>query len=240
MKMKKRLFVIGALVVVAALAGMLYFVFSGDELADNTASAVPNMSGTWKVAANVQSGNTVLPEKEFFVFTDTSADGFRDDTEKAYASSSYTLKPTAEYGRYELAFSDIGRKYSMAVVTDNYVRLYETSAAYMELIRYANSDMSDNEYSRDMIEDHWVVAYRNTSEQIAEEKLHFVDGILHDYRNGSPDPVASVPYYWNDAGHICVDALGAEMICCPLSDDVIMLIEVGTGYIWELHKDAQV
>lgn len=238
MKRKNCSIVIGAVLASAVLVCMILFVFAGDNSDAGDTTVIPDLTGTWKVAAYVQSGSTVLPEKEFFVFSETKADAFRDNTQKAYASSSFTIENETTYGEYELNFPDIGRKYHMTAVTDNYVRLYESRSVYMELIRYANNDMSDNIISRDIVEDQWIVKYRNAGEDLWEEKLLFVDGILHDYRNGNADPVASVPYYWNDEGHICVDALSAEMVFCPLSENIIMLIEVDTGDIWEIHKDS--
>lgn len=235
MKRKKLLFTVGGIFTVVALATMLLFVFSGDEITNTPNTVTIDLDGTWKVAAYFQAGSTNLPDREYFVFTDDSATAYRSGESQPYATSSYEL--TAEfYPNLELSFPDISRKYAVSVVTDNYIRLYESSSVYMELIRYANDDLSDLNFSEDVVVGSWNVVYRNTAEVISEEKIYFEDGILNDYRNGSSDPVASVPYYWNEKGCLCVDDLGAEMLCYPLSKDVIFFVEISTGYVWELHS----
>ena len=58
---------------------------------------------------------------------------------------------------------------------------------------------------------------------------------MNNKKNSAAEPVAIVPYYWNEQGHLCVDALNAEMVCYQLSEDILFLVEVATGYVWELH-----
>ncbi len=233
MKRKNLLLVAGGIFLVVALVAMLLFVFSGDRTTGGSDTAMIELDGTWKVVANVQAGTSSLPDREYFVFTNDSAAAYRSGESQPYAESSYELT-TASYPNLNLSFPDISRKYTVSVVTDNYIRLYESSSVYMELIRYANDDLSDLDFSEDVVLGSWDVIYRNTAEVI-EEKIHFDAGILNDYRNGGSEPVASVPYYWNENGCICVDALGVEMLCYPLSGDVLFFVEIGTGYVWELH-----
>lgn len=235
MKRKKLLFTLGGIFTAVTLAAMLLFVLSGDKITDAPNTVTLDLDGTWKVAAYIQAGSSNLPDREYFVFMDDSASAYRSGESQPYATSSYELTASS-YPNLELNFPDISRKYTVSIVTDNYIRLYESSSVYMELIRYANDDLSDLNFGEDVVVGSWNVVYRNTAEVITEEKIHFENSILNDYRNGGSDPVASVPYYWNENGYLCVDALGAEMLCYPLSEDVIFFVEVSTGYVWELHS----
>lgn len=230
---KKLLFVAVGIFVAVALAAMLLFVFSGDDHGQPEAAGT-KLDGAWKIVAHIHNGTTSIPDQEYFVFTGETAKVYRDNRSDPYAASTYTFT-AATYPDWELNLPDISRKYSVSVITDHYIRLYESSSVYLELIRYANENLSDLVFSEDVVMGEWNVAYRNTSEVIADEKLHFHDGILDDYRNGSTEPVASVPYYWDENGNICVDTLGVRMQCYPLSEEVIILVEAGTGYVWELH-----
>lgn len=233
MKKKNLLFIAGGIFIAVALTAMLLFVFSGDDNEVPEAVSI-KLDGAWKVVAYIQAGATSIPDQEYFVFTGETANAYRNDKSTPYATSTYTFT-AATYPNWELNLSDISRKYTVSVITDNYIRLYESSSVYLELIRYANEDLSDLVFAEDVVVGKWDVAYRNTSEVITDEKLHFHDGILDDYRNANIEPVASVPYYWDEDGYICVDALGAKMQCYPRSEDVIIFVEAGTGYVWELH-----
>ena len=233
MKKKNLLFVVGGVFVVIVLIAMLLFVFSGDDNEELEAVTI-KLDGAWKVVAYIQADTTNVLDQEYFVFTDETANAYRNDKSTPYATSAYTFT-TATYPNWELNLPDISRKYTVSVITDNYIRLYESSSVYMELIRFANKDLSDLDFTEDVVVGKWDVAYRNTSEVIADEKLNFSDGTLDDYRNGSTEPIASVPYYWDENGYICVDALGAKMQCYPLSKDILIFVEADTGYVWELH-----
>ena len=233
MKKNNLLFVVGGIFIAIALIAMLLFVFSGDDNGEPEAVSI-KLDGAWKVVAYIQTGTTNIPEQEYFVFFGDTANAYRNDKANPYATSTYTFT-AATYPNWELNLPDISRKYTVSVVTDNYIRLYENSSVYMELIRYANNDLSDLDFTEDVVVGKWNVVYRNTSEVIADEILNFNDGFLDDYRNGGSEPVASVPYYWDENGYICVDALNAKMLCYPLSNEVIIFVEAVTGYVWELH-----
>lgn len=234
MKRKNLLWIAGGIFLAIAVVVMLVFVFSGDNTPQNPDKEMIKLDGTWKVAAYIQGSTYTLPEKEYFSFANDRACAYRGDTTTPFAESAYTLTAST-YPNLELNLSDIGRKYTVSVITDNYIRFYESSTVYTDLIRYANADLSDLTFTQDVVLGTWDVAYRNTAEVITQEKIQFADGILTDYRNGASEPAASVPYYWNEKGELCVDALKVQMLCYPLSEDVLFFIEVSTGCVWELH-----
>lgn len=235
MKGKNILFIVGGIFVVAALAVMLVFVLSGNQ--EDLPDANYDFTGVWKIVADVEAGNVKLPEQEYIVFTEDSASFYRNGVEQPSDVSAYTAKisNSSPHTDYKITFSDIAMEYEVAASTENYIRLCQSSTVYLELVRYANADMSDVVLEQEMVVGSWDVAYRNTGDKVFEETICLEDGTLTDYRNGAAEPVATVPYYWNEQGHLCVDALNVEMVCYQLSEDILFFVEVATGYVWELH-----
>lgn len=224
--MKKKIaLTVSGVVVIAAIAAMLVFVLTGK---DDLKVELPNLIGTWKVAVSVNSGKAVLVDNDYMVFNDKSVSVYREGS--VYAESSYTLDETLS-----LDLKDISRKYTLNKFTDNYIVLYESKDVYMELIRYANADMSECVIESSLITDRWDVAFRKSDVVIAEEYLVFDNGIMADYRNGSLTPVMELEYVW-DGNRLCVKKLGKEWVLNPIADNVIALIETDTCLIWELHK----
>lgn len=232
MKSRKVILIIAGVFVVLALGVMLLFVFSGSDPETEEVSFA--MEGTWKVAAYAAGGSVTLPEEEYFVFTGDSASAYRNGESEPYVTSSYEQIGYSAYADMELNLPELSRNYVVSICTDNYLCLREGESVFTQLIRCADDEMTTVSFEEDIVEGHWVVAYRNTTE-VMEEEITFENGMLYDYRNGSAEPVATVPYYWNEAGHICVDALGVEMVCYPMTEDIIFFVEVATGYVWELN-----
>jgi len=83
--MKKKVIIgVVAAVVAIAIAVMLVFVFSGKN-AENAF----DLSGVWKVAANVNDGVVAIPQNEYMVFSHEEASDYRDGNTEPYVTSSY-------------------------------------------------------------------------------------------------------------------------------------------------------
>lgn len=210
---------------IAAIAAMLVFVLTGK---DDLKAELPNLIGTWKVVVGVNAGKAALVDNDYMVFSEKSVSAYREGS--VYVESGYTLDETLT-----LDLKDISRKYTLNKFTDNYIVLYESKDVYMELIRYANADMSECVIDSSLITDRWDVAFRKSDVVIADEYLVFDNGIMTDYRNGSLNPVMELEYLW-DGNRLSVKRLGKEWVLCPIADNVIALIESDTCSIWELHK----
>jgi len=233
MKNKNLLWIIVAVVVIAAIIGMVVFVLSGED--PEQPQDTLKLDGTWKVAANVQAGQVTLLEDQFIVIADGTASMYKDGSAEPYAKSAFTLTPSTKYPDQDMNLTEIGRKYTVSPVTDNYIRLYENASVYMELIRHPNEDRSPVTAEESQIQGKWNVVYRNNGQTVINEQLDFNNGTLKDYRDGGAEPVATVEYTWSD-GVISVPALHVEMVCCPLNENVILLVEIGTGFVWEIEK----
>ncbi|MBQ2883281.1 MAG: hypothetical protein IJE43_05855 [Alphaproteobacteria bacterium] len=235
--MKKNvLLIIGGIFVVVTLIAMLLFIFFGNTPVLEQNAENIELEGTWKVVVSVEAGNNYLMDDEYIVFADDTANIYRDGASTPYATSKFELTSGATYSEHVMMLRDISCKYTVSVVTDNYIRLYESKDVYMELIRYAHEDKSELIFEETMLWGKWDVVYRNTAEVITNEQLEFVDGELRDYRNGATDPIITTSYTCENGNHLIIDALNTEIMCIPLSEDVIFFIEISTNCIWEIHK----
>ena len=231
---KKTLIALSSFFVVAALAALLVFAFSGDssDAPENTL----NLTGTWRVTGQIAEGVATYIENEFYVFTEDTASNYRDGSTTPFATSSYTLSP-GNYPDYDLKLLDLGRNMVVSPCSENLVRLYTNASLYVYLYRYPNADFSPIELDATILEGRWDVAYRYIGDTVLDEQLVFENGELRDYRNGSEEPALVAPYTINEEGHLCVESVGMKTRICPTSEDLVFLIELDTGYVWELRRE---
>ena len=229
---KKILITLTAVLVIAALAALAVFVFSGDL---GGTERTLDLTGTWKVTGQIAEGTFTPAVSEFYVFTGDTASSYRDGSTTPYAASGYTLK-AGDYPDFELSLPDIGREMVVSPCSENLVRLYTNASLYTYLYRYPNADFAPVELDASVLEGTWDVAYRYIGDTVLDEQLVFENGELRDYRNGSEEPVLTAPYTVNAEGRLCVESAGMETLVQPCSEDLVFLIEVDTGYVWELRR----
>lgn len=232
--MKKNLiYIICGVVVVALLAAMLIFIFSGDDSSSQGENAAVNFEGTWEVAAVVQNETPTFVDKEFMVFTADKAESFKDGKTEAFASSAYEISAN------KLVLPDISREYIIDKKSDNIIRLYETTDKYLLLIKYPNSDMTDVEIKEDAIIGKWNVKYKSAyDQQYVKEELVFTSDKLELYREGSSEPAVSAPYVWQDGIYIFAEALGTNFEYHFISENKMIFIDTKSMAVWELDRIA--
>ena len=229
---KKTLIALTAVLVIAALIALVVFVFIGDF---GQSESTLDLTGTWKVTGQIAEGVVTHIDNEFYVFTDDTASNYRDGNTTPFATSSYTLKP-GNYPDYDLFLTEIGREMVVSPCSENLIRLYTNASLYTYLYRYPNADFAPVELDATILEGRWDVAYRYIGDTVLDEQLVFDNGVLRDYRNGSEEPVLTAPFTINADGHLCVESVGMETVVQPCSEDLVFLIEVDTGYVWELRR----
>lgn len=227
---KKVVYIICGAVILAALIGMLIFIFNGNNAGSDDEQKTINLVGTWEVAAVVQNDTPTFADEEFMVFTEDKASNYRSGNSEPFASSSYEISADSK-----LILPDISRNYTIDQKTDNCVRLYETADKYLLLIRYKNADMSEVAADKEVLIGKWNVLYRSADEKF-EEVLEFSDDTLNDYRNGSSDPVSTSAYSWQEDKYIFADKWNKKFEFHSISDNTIIFIECDTGIAWELQK----
>ena len=232
MKKKKNLLIAGiaaALVVVVAV--VLVIVFSGGRTPQESDQPLSN---TWKVVKEVKGDAVKYPTNGFFVFTEDKATEYRDGEASAYVVSDYTYTPKeGAPGVLEMpAFSQI---YAVEVFTSNYIRLYENDTDYKELIRYGNADRAVLNASEDSISGRWDVFFRGSGVNCREEWIVFATSLMMHNLDNNDASIADA-FYWDANGCVCVDAINLKLKCYPLTDEIVMFVDVNTDTVWELHK----
>lgn len=225
---KKLLLIVSSIVVAVVITAMVMFALSGHD----DASAEPlNMEGIWKVAVSVSTGSMSIVDNEYMIFNGNTASDYRDG--EVFVKSSFSLDSSLQ-----MNLPDIGRKYSVTRYTDNYIRLYESQDTYMDLIRYGNPDMGPIDFDTASFDGTWDIAFRMTDRVYAGDYMVFENGTASQYSGGAPEPTTTTSYSWQDGNHLLVDAWSKEMVAYPLSDSVVMLVELATdtGCIWELQR----
>ena len=227
--MKKRIvFSLIFIFVMAAIVALISFVFL---YTPTDKMKISDLSGTWKIATQFSNDAPTLPENDFVVFTEDCASIYRDGI--VIGSSTYVFTSSDV-----LELPEISRKYTVERRTDNYIRMYENSVRYIELIRKPDNDISNIEIDVSKLYDKWDVIYRNTADPIQNEILVFDEDTIMDYRNSDDEPVAISEYSWSSEGCLVAHKWGTEFKLVQLSDNVIFFIETQSGLIWELQRKS--
>lgn len=230
---KKTLITLTSIFVVVVLAALLAFAFAGDT--SDAPESTLDLTGTWKVTGQIAEGVATHTENEFYTFTEDTASNYRDGSTTPFATSKYTLTP-GSYPHYDLKLPDLGRTMVVKPCSENLICLYSNASSCVYMYRYPNADFSPIELDTGILEGRWDVAYRNTGDTIFEEQMVFENGELRDYRNGSEEPTLIAPYTISEEGYLCVDSAGMKTRFCPTSEDLVFLVELDTGYVWELRR----
>lgn len=228
--MKKNVWwIISGVVVIIAVVLLAIFAFGGKrEMAKQHVS----IEGTWKVVVFVENETANIIDNEYMVFDKATAKDYRDNNSEPFVSSKYVIDDT------NLILADISKTYSIDSKTDNYIRLYESKTKYMDLIRYQNADMAKIQLEPDTILGNWNIIFRNTDKIYAGDYMSFDRDKISQFKAGVSDAVASADYKIID-NHLIVDGWNKEMVLYPLSDDVLIMVELTQyqGHVWELQRN---
>ena len=232
--MKKRsvFLIVGSILVVAAIAASLIFVFSGNDenggdITDPPAKEL-RLNGTWLVVANYVNDAPVFIDNQFMIFTDTEAAMYKDTTGEAYAKSSYTVDDANQ-----LILSDLSRQYKIAQKSDNCIRLYDGTDTYMLLIRNSSADRKAEAVDAALLAGKWNISMKGEDLNNGEA-LEFENATLKYYKAGSATPAATADFTI-ESNLLTAASLNMKMRCYKVSDFCVILLEE-TGIVWELTK----
>lgn len=225
--MKKKIFVgIGAVIIAISVIAIVTFLFTTRDMKNFVANV--NLCGTWKVLNH--AGTSV--DNEYLVFDDTTVNDYRDENTTPYIKSVYTVKSG------ELNLTDVSKKFTIRTVSVNNLVLTETDTAYeWEIVRCDGNGINLPNLDQKIIEGTWKVTMQ-AGNVIEDEKMVFDNGTISDYRDGKSDAYLESPYSWNSERKLCVEKLGLVCTVFPISEDLIILVEDGTGYVWEIVREA--
>ena len=228
---KKQLYLIAGIVAAVALAVVLT-VCLVNYFAGQTEP--PLLHGTWKVFIEVSEDRIKRPKNGFFVFNAEKATEYRDGESSAFVVSDYTYTEP-ETGNPVLEMFAFSEVYEVEIITENYIRLYTSETSYKALIRYGDEERKALTVSTDTIQGAWNVFYREGDKLDRELKLVFTStGLIHNLEEENGSILDSIS--WDTDSNLCITAMNLKFACYPLSEEVLILVELNTDSVWELHK----
>jgi hypothetical protein len=232
--MKKRsvFMIVGGIIVIAAIAISLIFVFSGNDSNGGDITDPPaqelTLKGTWCMVANFVKDVPTPVENQYIIFSDTEVSMYKDATGEAYAKSAYTLNEANQ-----LKLNDISKEYKLVKKSDNCIRLYDGTDAYMLLIRNSSDNRETVSVTSENIAGKWNVAMKG-DELNNGDALEFAGTSLKYYKGGNTTPAATVDFTLENS-ILNASAMGLKMRCFKISDSTLIFVQ-DTGIVWELTK----
>ncbi len=220
---------LGAVIIFMSLSAMLFFIFTSGSTQENSSSI--NLIGTWRRVSNISNGEVSLLENEYLTFTDDKMNAYKDEVTEPYMTSSYKIK-----NEKNLILQDISKEYVITKVTNHILCFYEDETTYTYLIRYSDEFLNENavDYSS-IVNGKWKVICHGGNAMV-DEYIIFQNNLVEMYRNGEKEPSNVSTYYW-DNEQMIMDEFSLDMTVYRISNDTIIFVETGTGYIWELKND---
>ncbi len=226
-KKQKILCAVSALIVLVALAAALIFVFSGDDVQPQTETI--SLNGTWIVVGEYNNDVPVFADNQYMVFTGDSASVYKDDTDKPYAVSSYSIDAANQ-----MVLSDISREYKVEKKTEYCYRLYESSTKYMLLIKNCSDDLAETVVDASMLSGKWTVTMKG--DQLNNgESLNFVNDTIEYFKTPGETPAVTASYTISDGNMISADSINLKMECFFVNEETMLFVEDG-GIVWELSR----
>lgn len=202
------------------VAGLVSFAMGGEKPA-RAEITTDDLSGRWLMAVKADGGAISYPGEKV-AFTRDSFEGYD-------ITSGYEIK------NGKLILKDADVQYNIKKQTPEYIRLYVSDNTYIDLIRSADSDV---QIKPDILDGMWTVVYRNTGNTTFKEQLEFTADTIYDYRNDETRPFTSFAYHW-EKNTLYTDVWGLVLDFVPLDENMVFLIEQGTGYVWQLEKSGE-
>ena len=232
--MKKRsiFLIVGTILVIAAIAASLIFIFSGNDENGGDITQPPaqelSLKGTWHLVANFVKDVPAPVENQFVIFSDHQVSMFKDATGEAYAQSAYTLNDANQ-----LILSDISKEYKLSKKSDNCIRLYDGTDTYMLLVRNCTDARENVPVTTETLAGRWNVIMKG-DELNNGEVLEFAGNTLNYYKPGNATPAATVEFTLENS-ILNASAMGLKMRCYKVSDNTVIFVQ-DTGVVWELTK----
>lgn len=218
--MKKKAFVIvGAVVIIAVLGAVLFFVLHRQE---KQHVETVSLNGTWLI---FQHGNE-LPREEFMVFTDTNVSYYRNGDSNPAASSAYSIKDG------KLSTPDINKNFSIRIISENNIELTESNMTVWRLLLVGDPDVDKSKIipaSVDGVYDVKVVG----EEPRHDEKMTFSDSHL-SFVQGGKETISS-DYFITDNGILHLTTINRDYYVYVNGNNLLFIGVVDNG-VWELYK----
>lgn len=218
MGLKKSLLIVGGIVICLSVVLILSLLINTD-IGDKEEISI-NFVGTWKVLQH--AGESV--EDEYIIFDTEKMTDYNKG--EVHLASTYTVDKNGKLTLTELPLS-----FSTRVISDNYMRLVEEGTNYeWELIRTVDGVISKQSVDPSSIVGRWQVLLHG-GQVVSNEEMEFRSDSLTDYQNG--EVYMECSYQWLDSYTLFVEDLNLTLGVYPISAERMMMVEQGTGYVWE-------
>ncbi len=220
---KKLLFILGAVIILAAIAAAAIFLISTKDI--EPASAEFELSGTWKLY-NYGQSNT---DEQYLVFDGNFVNAYRNGDSSPVLSSEFVLSSRS------LILKDCDMEYMVDRFTDNYLSLMLDDFTEFSLVRSAGDGLSYPDFDKSLLNGTWDVVLHG-KDFPASEQIVFDDNTIKDYRDGAETPFMESSYVLSQNGLLVLEDVGLELSLAYLDADCAILVETQTGYVYDLVK----
>ena len=211
MKKNTLFYIIGAAVILVAIAALIIFLVATRGLGTTETF---KLDGTWKVYAKYKE----VVDDEYMVFTGDTVTDYRGGKQAFNGSYEWIDNDTS------IKIPDLNKEFYIHKKTDNHIVLVEpgdTEQSYLrwELVRI---DEYPAKFNQADIKGDWTVLIH--SDGIVEgESLKFTDSTMEFYREGKLAKSSS--YIWRDENTLFIE--GLNMLCkvYKADSDTVILIQ---------------
>lgn len=214
--MKKKVFFgIGGVIVIIGIVLIAVFLFMSD-------SSAIDLTGDWKVLEH--AGNVV--DDEYLTFESNKVYAYKNNDSDPFIASEYKFNNT------NMSLEDIGKNFTVEILSNNCLVLTESDTIRWVIIRDLKEFVA---VVPELLIDKWNVSV-HAGQKNVNEKMVFSNDLLSDYRDNANEPYLESSYKLNN-NQLTINDISLDLTVYPVSNDVLILIEKSTGYIWEIVRD---
>lgn len=206
---------------ISAISLFLIFTSKNNDIINNTI-----LEGSWRVLEyNKQKTND-----EFIIFTLDNFAFYHNPENEPY------LQGTYKYDNNEIILSEYNKKYYIIKLSDNNIKLIESSSNYeWNLLRCSLDSTTDKIINNEMLIGDWTVIM-HAGRPGNNEILKFTTESLKDYQNG--EIYLESGYTWNDINMLHINEANLSLEVYVINNNTLAMAEVENGYIWEIKRAA--
>lgn len=217
---KKAAEIAGAVLIVVVITAMLWFIITKKNNTD-TGKKSFCFDGTWLI---YQYGETHILD-EFMVFDGKQIADYRGNNSDAYFTAEFT------YENGELQIESISKSFSVKILSEYRVSLVEPDTREWKMLRVSKGKFDEIEQvtAPAMVGSYRVISVANTAR--SGENIIFSRTELEDLRDGESYMRCT---YQISEHYMKIENLEEDYLVYKI-EDMIFLIGMDTGYVWELQ-----
>lgn len=220
---RKVYYVIGAIIIVFAIAAASAFLFLTKDVEPATTDF--QLDGTWRLF----NCNAATEDEQYLVFDNNIVNAYKN------GDSTPALTSAFEYSTKILVLSDLGLEYRLDRNTDNCLGLIIPNASSYTLVRSMGDGITRPSFDWELLIGTWDVTLHGNA-LVADEQMVFNGTSMLVYQDGNTTPYLDSSYTTKENGILVADSIGLELNLCYLDAELAILVETQTGYAFELVR----